>query len=147
MTDSYNDTITPAIQRSLELLGNCTPILEEFGVWQDGVTDDLFRNEVDPYGSPWADLKDSTWKQKHKYGSINKKLQWSGRMRASVVTQVQGNKFRHGFADQKAIFHDKGTRKMPKRQLLPDPQKGLPPASEKELGDIALRYIFGELNT
>lgn len=144
MTD-YQDSITPAIQRSLDLLGNVTPILEEFAVWQDGTTDDLFRNEVDPYGKAWEDLKPHTWTQKHKKGSINKKLQFTGKMRASVVSQVQGNKFRHGFADKKAVFHDRGTRKMPKRQLLPDSRKGLPPSTEKELGDIALRYILKEL--
>jgi phage gpG-like protein len=142
MSLSYHDAITPAIQEALDLLGDCSPILEEFGAWQDGVTDDLFRNEIDPYGNPWADLKDSTWKQKRAKGSIDKKLQWRGDMRASVVSQVNGNNFLHGFTDKKARFHDRGTKKIPRRQLIPDSAKGLPKTSEKELAAIALKYLF-----
>ena len=146
MTISYHDTVTPAIEEALALLRDCAPILEEFAVWHDGYTDDMFRSETDPYGRPWADLTSATWKKKHKGGSINKKLQWDGTMRASVVSQVSKNSFRHGFADQKAVFHDRGTRKMRRRQLLPDAAQGLPKAVEKELGAIALRWIVRTLN-
>lgn len=112
------------------------PVFEQFGAFQDGETDDLFQAEKDPYGKRWESLKPKTIAAKERTGGIQKILQHSGRMRASTVSQSSSSEFRHGFNDPKAQFHDQGTRHLPKRQLLPDEDNGLPQRTEEELTAI-----------
>lgn len=132
-----NDTVTPRLQRLARGFDDLSHIFRRYGAYQDGATDDLFKNEQDPYGSRWADLKPSTLEQKRRRNAINKKLQFTGSMRATTSSKPGRRDFVHGFNDSKVRFHDLGTRKMAKRQVLPDESRGLPDKSTAELERLA----------
>lgn len=69
-----------------------------------------FEKESDPYGSKWAALK-------YRSGRI---LQDTGRLRSSVHRQsATANRVSVGLSATYASFHQFGTRRMPRRAMLP----------------------------
>ena len=65
-----------------------TPAMEKIGISGMASVDMRFEREVGPDGQAWAALAPSTIKRKAKAGR-ERKLQWSGRMRASFTRQVE----------------------------------------------------------
>jgi len=134
-----------AIQRKLNnalaLFGDLSPVFDEFGVWQDGATDDLFEKERDPYGDRWAALKETTLARKQQRGEFLKILQATGRMRASAVSKSMKSGYKHGFTDPKSKFHDKAKNPDRKRQLLFDEQRGMSREAEQKLAQIVTRRL------
>lgn len=135
------DSVSPVLRRLNQRLGDLSVVFNQYGAYQDKATDDLFRGQKDPYGNKWERLAPSTIERKRKTGGINKILQDRGHMRATTSSKSTSKRFIHGFNDSKAIYHDLGTRKMPKRQLLPDESRGLPRASSDELERLAQRFV------
>lgn len=129
------------LNNALALFGDLSPVFDEFGVWQDGATDDLFEAERDPYGDRWASLRDSTLKRKQQRGEFLKILQATGRMRASAVSKSMKSGYKHGFTDPKSKFHDKASKPERKRQLLFDQQRGLSREAEQKLAQIVTRRL------
>lgn len=139
---TINDSeIERRLSDALALLGDLTPVFEDFGVWQDGETDDLFDEERDPYGERWAALKESTLKRKSQRGEFMKILQATGKMRASTVSKAMKSGYRHGFTDRKAEFHDRASRPDRRRKLLFDRDRGLSDRAEKKLAEIIRRRL------
>jgi phage gpG-like protein len=73
-----------------------------------------FASEADPEGTPWAPLSPYTLR----YGRGTKKLQATGACQRSIKVSIQGDKIVVRFVGYMK-FHQRGTRKMPKRQFAP----------------------------
>jgi len=140
---TIDDRVTSQCDDALALLGDLTPVFDEFGAWQDGATDDLFTSQQDPYETSWWRLKESTIAQKQRRGEFLTILQATGKMRASVVSKSMKAGYRHGFSDRKAVYHDRAESVDRKRQLLPDADQGLPPRSARKLQQILERRMRG----
>lgn len=67
----------------------------------------------------WAQLADSTEAQKASKGySAGAPLLASGQMRDNISHQVRGNEAVIGSPDEKAVYHEFGTSKMPPRPVF-----------------------------
>lgn len=88
---------------------------------------DQFTQSQDPYGDNWAPLTRATIEARARRGTGNQPLQDTKRMMSSFEAVVAGgNEIRVAFKDFKAALHDAGAGRLPKRQLMPDAERGLP---------------------
>lgn len=82
---------------------------------------DEFRGSRDPYGRPWKPLK----------YRVGKPLLDTGRLRAAAVgqqaNQASGALVRVVIPVSYASYHQDGTRRIPRRQIVPDRAGGLGP--------------------
>jgi phage gpG-like protein len=82
---------------------------------------DEFRGSKDPYGVPWKPLKRRE----------GKPLLDTGRLRAAAVGQTAGQSsgaiVRVVIPVEYASYHQDGTRRIPRRQIVPDRAGGLGP--------------------
>ena len=82
---------------------------------------DEFRRSQDPYGRPWKPLK----------YRVGKPLLDTGRLRAAAVgqqaNQASGALVRVVIPVSYASYHQDGTRRIPRRQIVPDRAGGLGP--------------------
>lgn len=111
--------------------------------------DNQFRKEIDPYGNRWTALSSKTLKRKLKAKprQISKILQATGLLRASfsytasrTEVEIGSNRVgRNGIP--LGLIHQKGSRNIPKRQLLPEADQGLPPADLREIVAIIEDHI------
>lgn len=86
---------------------------------------DGFKGERDPYNSPWAPLA-------RRSGRI---LQDTGRLKNSfTIREVTAKGFRVGSAVKYATYHQTGTRRMPRRMMVPLPRR-LPPGYARAIHD------------
>lgn len=94
---------------------------------------DEFRQSRDPYGKPWAPVvrnrkRDRRARAKRaaagKPPKADKPLIDTGRMRASVVARTERSTVRIAIPVQYASFHQDGTKRIPRRQMLPDATTG-----------------------
>jgi phage gpG-like protein len=120
------------------------------------VTDE-FRQSMDPYGKPWAPVDRSRGRDRRararraaagKPVRNDKPLVDTGRLRASVVARAEGSIVRISLPVEYASYHQYGTRRIKRRQILPEADTGgLPP---KWLGvmqteaNAALNEHFGK---
>jgi phage gpG-like protein len=76
-----------------------------------------FREQRDPDMQPWQKLR-----RARKHGAIGsaKVLIDRGRLRASFTRQITRDGFRIGSAVNYATFHQKGTRRMVRRSMVPN---------------------------
>jgi phage gpG-like protein len=99
---------------------------------------DEFRQSRDPYGNPWKPVvrargKDLRARARRlaagKPVKSDKPLIDTGRLRASVVARADGSTVRVALPVEYASYHQYGTRRIARRQILPEPDTGgLPPA-------------------
>jgi phage gpG-like protein len=100
---------------------------------------DEFRGSKDPYGTPWKPLK----------RRAGKPLLDTGRLRAAAVGQTAGQAsgavVRVVIPVEYASYHQDGTRRIPRRQIVPDRAGGLGPvwtlAFRKEI-ELAVRQAM-----
>jgi len=84
-----------------------------------------FRLSKDPYGQAWKPLSPNTIKKRRKQSAVP--LVDTGAMRASVSYTVKGTAtVIVGVGKQYAIYHQTGTKHIPRRQILPSSDRGLP---------------------
>lgn len=77
-----------------------------------------YQPEVGPFPA-WAPLADSTEKQKENAGyPANAPLLATGEMRDSIRREVAGNEAVVGSDEEKMVWHELGTSKMPARPVL-----------------------------
>jgi phage virion morphogenesis protein len=127
--------------RTIARLGDLTPAMADVGEYLQRRVDDGFRDEKDPYGQPWAKLASSTLRQKTKQKRILKILQSRGTMRGTLTYQASRDRVRVGFNVYYADFHQRGTKRMVKRQLLPDAVRGLPVQDAAAIVAIVQDYL------
>jgi phage gpG-like protein len=98
---------------------------------------DEFRQSRDPYGNPWAPVNRNRPKDRRarvrrlaagKAVKSDKPLIDTGRLRASVVARADGSQVRVSLPVEYASYHQYGTRRIKRRQILPEADTGgLPP--------------------
>lgn len=142
-----------AVQQAFRRLQRATfdlsPAMADIGEMYTKKIDTQFRKEIDPYGNRWAALSAKTLKRKLKARprQISKILQATGLLRASFSytasrTQVEIGSNRVGRNGiPLGLIHQKGSRNIPKRQLLPEADQGLPPADLREIVAIIEDHI------
>ena len=116
-------------------------MMADIGEYMQRRIDDGFRHQVDPFGQNWAPLATSTLKQKTRQKRILKILQSRGTMRGTLTYQPKGDRVKIGFNVFWAQFHQYGTKRMVKRQLLPDVARGLPQQDIAAIQDIVQDYL------
>jgi hypothetical protein len=79
----------------------------------------LFAHGVDPFGNAWEDLRPSTLKK----GRHPPPLTDEGVLRAVHVAPLQSAGLEVDFPEDYAEFHQSGTSRMAKRQLVPEPEE------------------------
>ncbi|MBN3949369.1 MAG: phage virion morphogenesis protein [Nostoc sp. NMS7] len=130
------------ILRSLTRLGGKLTIPTEFlkstGDYLLKRAEQGFRTETDPYGQKWAPLSPATIAQKERLGYPRKILTRKGDMRKSPTATIQGKSVKITIAFP-SEFHQRGTRKMPKRQILPEGR--LSKTDERNIIDLAVDYL------
>jgi phage virion morphogenesis protein len=137
-----NDTAVQAVfSRAIARLSDLTPMMANIGEHMQRRIDDGFRYEKDPYGQPWAKLASSTLRQKVRQKRILKILQSRGTMRGTLTYRASGDRVVIGFNVFYSSFHQRGTRRMVKRQLLPDVERGLPAQDAAAIQDIVKDYL------
>lgn len=103
------------------LSGRCrdlTPPLQGWGNKLLEQTREQFEQEVDPEGQAWASLAPSTLVRKRKMGYPDKVLTATGMMRGKIGVSVGKKSLKLINPAPYAEFHQKGTRKMPQREIL-----------------------------
>lgn len=77
-----------------------------------------YQNAVGPFAE-WAPLADSTEEQKASMGyPPNAPLEASGEMRDNISHEIHGNESAIGSPDERMVYHEFGTSKMPPRPVL-----------------------------
>lgn len=140
-----NDTDVQAVfARAIARLEDLTPMMGNIGEYLQRRVDDGFRYERDPYGQNWAPLAASTLKAKVRNKRILKILQSRGTMRGTLTYQAGRDRVVIGFNTYTAQYHQYGTKRMPKRQILPDAARGLPAQDVAQIQAIAQDYLESE---
>lgn len=127
------------LERNLELLARVPSRAAAFAAPAIArEIDREFATGRDPYGRAWAPLRPSTLAR----GRRPPPLTDTGRMRGGLeVRPMAGAGISITFADEvPAIFHQKGTRKMARREILPT---NVLPASWNRALENAARRAFG----
>jgi len=128
------DHITPALYKLLQKAGNTQPLMADMGEHMKGSIDKNFDQEGRPV--KWAPLKWSTiwsWFRKRKSwrtksGEVSKSgsaalygrkiLTDTARLRRSIGYRAFHNRVEIFTVVTYALYHEKGTRKMPARRFL-----------------------------
>jgi hypothetical protein len=130
------------IVRSLTRLGGKlttpTDFLKSTGDYFLKRVEQGFRIETDPYGQKWAPLSPATIAEKERLGYPSKILTRTGAMRRSPTITIQGKSVKITIAFP-SEFHQRGTRKMPQRQILPEGR--LNKTDERNITDLAIDYL------
>jgi phage gpG-like protein len=141
--------VQAAFARLQRATGDLTPAMSDIGEYISKRVDDGFRKEQDFYGVPWAPLSAKTLKRKQKNRRILKVLQETGLFRASFSytadrssVEIGSNRVSKSGAPL-GLFFQLGTRRMPKRETLPNATQGLPPADSREIVAILEEHITG----
>ena len=124
-------------------------LLDVMGAELESRTEQRFDNKLDPSGTRWAPLAESTKLRyakkdgKRKRGSL---LERSRLMRTSLSHQVDSDSVLVGFGVAYAVYHETGTERMPRRGLLTgDPATGLLGNSDREAVLALLEANFADL--
>lgn len=96
---------------------NQRPAWDLIGAGLASNADRRFETKTDPTGTPWAPWADSTKAARAKSGR-GTLLELTRLMRASLNHQAQDDGVVVGLGRSYAIFHETGTRKMPRRGML-----------------------------
>jgi phage gpG-like protein len=116
---------------------------------------DEFRESRDPYGNPWAPVVRNRARDRRAKASrakrglparADKPLIDTGRLRGSAVARVSGTEVRIALPVEYASYHQQGTRRMVRRQILPEGDTGgLGPywtmAANKESAAVMLKHL------
>lgn len=139
--------IKAAFSRLQRATGDLKPAMEDIGQYVSRRVDQTFQREEDFYGTPWAALSPKTIKRKQKLRQIPKTLQATGTFRGSFSytadrrsVEIGSNRVgRNGIPI--GLIHQRGSRRVPKRPVLPEASRGLPPADREEVLAIIEDHI------
>ncbi|MDR3473336.1 MAG: hypothetical protein P4M09_16880 [Devosia sp.] len=123
-----------AERRALELAAKVVEdeAKAEIGIYQEG---------AGPFGD-WDELADSTKADRGRQGyPENEPLLRSGEMRDSIGTVIEGHEAHVGSNDDKAVWQELGTDKIPPRSFLGHAAV----TKSKEVSEIIGRELFGVL--
>lgn len=124
------------LQRQLDAAarGRFLPELaKRIGVAFEKQVADQFRQSRDPYGKPWKPVERNRGRDRRarakraragKPARADKPLIDTGRMRGSVTHRVSGTSVRILIPVEYASYHQDGTRRIARRQMLPELETG-----------------------
>lgn len=116
---SYNDkAVRDRLQELQRKVGDLTPAMKSIGEQLLLSTDIRFEKEVDPSGRPWKPNSTFTISKKKRENKIQKILQSSGRLRASLSYSASADKVVVGTNVSYAAKHQLGQGRIPKREFL-----------------------------
>lgn len=92
--------------------------LRKFGDYLKTETEIQFDREVDPSSARWAALAASTLREKRRLGYPSKILTRTGALKNSISYTASGKTLNFGLDSPYAIYHQKGTDKMPQRIIV-----------------------------
>jgi phage gpG-like protein len=96
-----------ALRTLLRGLKDATPLTTLIGADQELATDDRFKNEVDPDGSPWAALSPKYLESKRRRGLILKRNQARGETRGTISYRAYDDRVEIGANTPQAEFMQK----------------------------------------
>lgn len=136
-----------AFNRLRQAASDLTPAFNDVGEFYIRKIDNQFRTETDPFGAPWASLKPKTIKSKRGKGQILKVLQATGLFRASFsydagadFAEIGSNRVTTD-GQSLGILHQLGSGRLPKREILPNAERGLPESDLQEVLEIIGEHI------
>lgn len=140
MIETFVD-LNPTLKQFKKLGGKLTntqPLMGEVGQYLVSTIDNSFRKEADPYNKKWQPLSPATISEKERKGYPLKILTRTGTMRSSVRYTVKNKSVQIVVDTSYATFHQTGTRKMPKRQIVPD---RLSKTAQRDIIDLSIEYL------
>lgn len=90
----------------------------KFGSYWINETEKQFDSQTDPSGKPWAALKPATLEQKRRLGYPDDILTRTGALRKSLGFSAKGKSLEVYSDSEYGQFHQYGTSKMPKREIV-----------------------------
>lgn len=141
MIETYVD-IQPTLKRFKKLGGRLTnqqELMEDIGNYLVSGIGNSFKKEVDPYNKKWQQLSPATISEKERKGYPLKILTRTGKLRSSVRFVVNNKSVRIIVDSNYATFHQTGTKKIPKRQILPEGK--LPTKTQRDIIDLSIEYL------
>lgn len=137
-----NRSVLQALRDLDGRVSDLSPAFNEIGMEIEGRVSARFESQRDPAGKAWLPWAESTRKYypKDGNGSI---LDRYGDMLDSLSYQVDKSSVSIGFGEDRAIYHEFGTRNMPRRGLLmEDPEAEiLAPEDEQSILSILSRHL------
>ena len=117
--DIYHTQFSSLYAQLQGKLKDTTPVLEKIGEVLENKARARFETQTDPAGHPWAPWKPST-KENYPADGHNRILDRYGDMLDSLSYQVQpnNNSVRIGFGQPYAVYHEWGSKHMPRRGIL-----------------------------
>lgn len=150
-----DEQVMSALDRLQGRLGDLTPVMNRIGAELESVVHIRFEAKRDPSGAPWAPLAAST---RERYAKADRRpragggvevarrgtvLERYGTMRSSLSYRAGPSQVEVGFGVPYALYHEFGTRRMPRRGLLTaDPESGTLGAEDiRDVLDILQGYL------
>jgi phage virion morphogenesis protein len=130
------------LNRLSSRLADMMPVMESIGARLESQISARFETERDPMGQPWTPWAESTRKGYPKDGN-GRILDRYGDMLNSLNWQAEASSVQVGFGQPYAVYHEFGTRRMPRRGLLfQDPDAGtLSESDEQAVIDLLTQWL------
>lgn len=153
LTITVDDSAFRAHMQELQKrVENPTPVFNDIGNRMENAVRQRFATRTDPSGAPWKPWAASTHKSypfpgkpaAKKYGPGHARLlDRHGDMLGSLSYQASSTSVTIGLAQSYAVFHEYGTKRMPRRGLLTaDPTQGrLGAADEAMVLDVITQWL------
>jgi len=135
------DRVRVSLDRWTARSRNIRGALSAFGDYRQTRHEEIFDKQCDPYGKKHAALKPATLRRKRQLGYDRRILHATLKLRGSFDLKVRGRSVDWGYTQPYAIYHVRGTAKMPKRSPLED-SRGLAPQDARKLKQDLKRWIF-----
>lgn len=114
-------------------------LLQDFADYRRQRFNSTAARGVDPYDRPYASLSRLYAVQKAKRYGSRPILTATGGTIGSYQSDVSDRQIKETVDGGTAVYHQFGTSKMPKRQLLPG--EGLPPKDAQKMIELAMIYL------
>lgn len=123
-------------------LDDLTPVMDSIGQEMETRVSNRFETQTDPMGVAWSPWADSTRKSYPEDGN-GRLLDRYGDMLGSLTHVADSASVTYGFGQPHAVYHEFGTKHMPRRGLLTaDPDAGtLSDGDQAAVLDILLIYL------
>lgn len=119
-----SEAVLEVLDRLRRGVADMRPVMDTIGMELEGRISGRFETETDPLGQAWEPWAPWTRANYPEDGN-GRILDRYGDMLASLTHSADSESTRVGFGDPKAVFHEWGTWKMPRRGLLfADPDAG-----------------------
>jgi phage virion morphogenesis protein len=129
-----NTAVVDQLSALSQRMGNLSPVMRDIGQGLEREIIKRFASQRDPNGAAWHPLAKSTALNRARTGAKGGILEHYGTMLQSLSFEAGSNSVRVGFTQPYAVFHEFGTKKMPRRGMLfGDPNAGTLGASDEAL--------------